>query len=703
MNYKISMRKRVLLTILPIAIIPIILVAGFSAFRLFGKLKEQGNVFYSTILTQLTTNIDFVYSQHAMAFVDIARMDNFSKIINAPQPKSMNEEREFLESLGEASGSAAGNSITRVVSSKFRGALYIVEFDKKSLYFNTDYLSHRFSLSDYTVDFDKLKTDKFFLDVSASPETARVNYGKPSDGILKGFEIDQTTVFLYPHFNEGETVCKKIMILVVNKDFIPDIYKNINSINHGTLYVIDKYNNVFAKNHPSKNDDYYEYNEEKMKYEFFEGDETYVKEEKMGFSDYKLLNTDSEILKMPLVQEVISQLDSDIINEDIIRTVSFKGIDYLFLAKIAPDSGVKLIYFYPLACLYKPIHGIIFWIVIISVIVCFIIILISYYLSLKLNNPISSLSVGSKKIASGDYKTQINTDGFFGEFIDLGNSFNIMARTIDEYSENIEEIVKEKTEELNEAVYELQKSYDENKRELLIAQKIQSSLIPQIFPESDHIDFSGMYLPMEALGGDLYDVHKISDKKMGILILDVCGHGVPAALITTMAKISFNSNSRKYESTNEIMHTVNNELCDAIQGSGDYLTAFYCIVDSEKRTIQYTNAAHNDIYVLRHHDLSIEILTQTGPVVGVVKDITYEENKIQLSEGDRLILYTDGVIEARNEKSVLYETERFISLIKANKDKTPKEFVKFLYDDIISFKNNTPSDDDIAILVADIT
>ena len=86
MNYKISMRKRVLLTILPIAIIPIILVAGFSAFRLFGKLKEQGNVFYSTILTQLTTNIDFVYSQHAMAFVDIARMDNFSKIINAPQP-----------------------------------------------------------------------------------------------------------------------------------------------------------------------------------------------------------------------------------------------------------------------------------------------------------------------------------------------------------------------------------------------------------------------------------------------------------------------------------------------------------------------------------------------------------------------------------------------------------------------------------------
>ncbi|HBD96263.1 MAG: hypothetical protein A2015_08160 [Spirochaetes bacterium GWF1_31_7] len=696
----ITMRKRVLMTILPIAIIPIILVASFSAYRLFGKLKEQGNVFYSTILTQISTNIDFIYSLNAMSFVDITKMDNFNKIINAPQFRTMNDERGFLESIGEAIGESTGNSITRVASAKFKGAFFIAETDKKSLFLNTDYLYYRLSLTDYVIDFAKLREDRFFLDVAKSPETARLNFGKPSDGILKGFEADLATMFLYPYFREGENECNKFMIVITNKDFITDVYKNIDSIKYGTLYVLDKYNNTINANHPSK-DDYYEFDETKKRY-MLNGDDPYVKDENMGIADYRLLNTNSAILNHPVVKDAITAIsDPGYEEKSVIRTLSYSGVEYLFLAKYAQDSGVKLIYFHPLKQIYKPIYNIIFWIIIISLLVSIIIVIISYFLSYKINKPISLLTNGSYKITSGDYKTQINTEGFFGEFINLGKSFNLMAHTISEYSENLEELVKKRTEELNKAVNSLQDAYDENKRELAIAQKIQSSLIPTIFPDSDHIDFSGMYLPMEALGGDLYDVHKISETKMGILILDVCGHGVPAALITTMAKISFNSNCKKFETTNEIMLEVNNELCEAIQGSGDYLTAFYCIVDAEKRTVEFTNAAHNDIYILRC-DGTIDSLEQTGPVVGVLKDVPYQSIQMQLSKGDRLVLYTDGVIEARNETSTLYDSARFIEVIKENQNKTPKEFVKFLYDDILRFKNNTPHDDDIAILIADI-
>ena len=261
--------------------------------------------------------------------------------------------------------------------------------------------------------------------------------------------------------------------------------------------------------------------------------------------------------------------------------------------------------------------------------------------------------------------------------------------------------MQQRTAELEVANNDLQKAYDENKRELLMAQRIQATLIPKVFPENENFDFSGMYLPMEALGGDLYDAHKISETKMGVMILDVCGHGVPAALITTMAKISFNSNSKIFSTSSEIMANVNEEMCDAIQGSGDYFTAFYCIIDIEKNTIEYTNAAHNEVYLLRT-DGSITDLTSTGPVVGVVKSVEYQNEMVPIHKGDRLILYTDGVVEARDKARTLYDTQRFQEAIFKNKEKSPKEFVSYLYNDILSFKEDTPHDDDIALLVVDI-
>lgn len=696
---KINMRMRVLLTALPIAVIPIIIVAGFSAARLFGRLKEQGNVFHSTILRQVANNIDFIYTQYAMSFVDITNMENFKRIVEKKSFTDLMDERNFLENMGELTGSPAGNSISSAAFSKFKGAFFLVDMSKRSLLRNEDFYKIRFSLSDAKINIPELIKSDLFKSAAGDRASAKLVYGRPPEGVLSAFQAEQMTMFVYPYFRESDVECSVFMIVLENKDFMPDVYRGIESLKFGTLYVIDRFNRIISRNHPSS-DDYYIFDREKGRY-VLDDDDPYIEEEGMGIADYRLLNTDESILNMPIVSSVLNDVAKYDFDFKQIRTVVSKGVDYLIQSGYSPQSEIKLVYFHPLPQLYRPIYDIIFWIVVISIIVSLVVGIISFYLSNRINTPISKLSLGSVEVSKGNYKFQVNTEGFFGEFIGLGNSFNSMTKTISDYSEHLEDLVKKRTEELNKANLELQEAYEENKRELLMAQRIQSSLIPKVFPESEHIDFSGMYLPMEALGGDLYDVHKISEKKMGIVILDVCGHGVPAALITTMAKISFNANSKKFAHSNEIVAAVNEELCDAIQGSGDYFTAFYCIIDAEKKTIEYTNAAHNDIYILRGNG-SLESLVQTGPVVGVVKQVVFEAVSLQLSKGDRVVLYTDGVIEARSEDRSLYDADRFQEVIIQHKDKSPKDFVNFIYNDILSFKNNTPHDDDIAILIADM-
>jgi serine phosphatase RsbU (regulator of sigma subunit) len=492
----------------------------------------------------------------------------------------------------------------------------------------------------------------------------------------------------------------KILFLITQKSFLPDLYKDIDNLKYGTLYILDQFNNILSYNHPSFRDDY-SYDEEKKTYVLHEDDSFYIKEDKIGFNDYKLLNTDSKILNMPRSKEILARLDNENFSINLTNSIRYKGINYLVCSSYAPFAKTKLVYFHPKKQIYAPIYNVLLWIIITSLLIVVAIIFCSIFFSQILTNPINRLAETTKKISKGNYKLQIKTQGFFGEFTELAQSFNNMVTMIDDYNENLEEQVRNRTEELNKKNIELERAYEENKKELAMAQKIQTSLIPNVFPETKKLSFHGLYLPMETIGGDLYDVHQITESKWGIVILDVCGHGVPAALITTMAKISFNANSKKFFKASEVIAAVNNELCEAIQDTGDYFTAFYCIIDTDTHTIDYVNAAHNDLYILRS-DSTLDTMAQTGPVVGVMKNLEYASETIGFSNGDRIIMYTDGVIEARNEHRELYDSHRLKEMIIANKNQNLRDFVSIIYNDIIKFKNNTPNDDDIAMLTIDM-
>lgn len=698
---RISMKTRVLAVSLPVAILPIIIITSIFSKTLFNKLEEQSKTFNTTVLNQVANNIDFIYRQYAMSFTDIVQMDNFKKLISPINFSSAIEESQFIESLGEISANPSPSSITRNVTSKFQGAFFISELDKTSFLKNTEHTLYSFSVTNNSIDIKKLINSRLFDEAFNSGNN--FIFGKPENGIITGYDAENLQMFLYlykPESNMEKKDISKILFLITQKSFLPDLYKDIDNLKYGTLYILDQFNNILSYNHPSFKDDY-SYDEEKKTYVLHEDDSFYIKEDKIGFNDYKLLNTDPKILNMPRSKEILAQLDNENFSINLTNSIRYKGINYLVCSSYAPFAKTKLVYFHPKKQIYAPIYNVLLWIIITSLLIVVAIIFCSIFFSQILTNPINRLAETTKKISKGNYKLQIKTQGFFGEFTELAQSFNNMVTMIDDYNENLEEQVRNRTEELNKKNIELEKAYEENKKELAMAQKIQTSLIPNVFPETKKLSFHGLYLPMETIGGDLYDVHQITESKWGIVILDVCGHGVPAALITTMAKISFNANSKKFFKASEVIAAVNNELCEAIQDTGDYFTAFYCIIDTDTHTIDYVNAAHNDLYILRS-DSTLDTMVQTGPVVGVMKNLEYASETIGFSNGDRLIMYTDGVIEARNEHRELYDSHRLKEMIIANKNQNLRDFVSIIYNDIIKFKNNTPNDDDIAMLTIDM-
>ena len=315
-------------------------------------------------------------------------------------------------------------------------------------------------------------------------------------------------------------------------------------------------------------------------------------------------------------------------------------------------------------------------------------------------SPVIMLNRTVGLFANKDFKARINIKSE-DEIGSLSNNFNNMAQTIEEYSENLEYLVDVRTKELNIANAELLETNNQMKKELKMAQRIQEAIIPKAFPSMENVDFCGMYIPMESLGGDYYDVFKISENKIGMVIADVCGHGVPAALITTMAKVSFNSNSRDDRTTKDIVHNVNNELFNII-GNMEYLTAFFCIIDTDKKTLQYTNAGHPEILIIRKNGEIIK-LNQNGPVIGFLKDLEFECETVEIIEGDRIVLYTDGVIEARNDDNELFDIDRFRSILLNNINQKSVDLIKTISNEITNFIGDQKLNDDVTILIGDFS
>ena len=689
MKKSFNTRIRILLTVLPLALVPIIVLTIYTGSSFYKRSLNQNKEFYRDIISQVTTNVDFYYNQYAISFADITQSSVFQKIVNRPEMTSI-EDKSFT-----IDGKNYILALEEFLVSKFNGVFLMLELGREDTVNNRSYKHFFIGYSNISFDVEKLKKDPVFLKMS---ENLVMEPILATSEAIRGAKGITQPIFFFPHIKEGSDKIDELMLIIETPTFLNSLYEKNIRLKFGTLYMLDQFGNVQERNHPNVND-YYNFDKERNCYVLEEGDDPDDPFEGMSFAEYRMLNVDEKILQLPKVQEQIQIAEED--GEPSCEIVKFKGKKYLSIVSIAENSLMRVIYFHPIRQLSAPIMRIIYIIMSVAILISVLVVVISIIFSHFLTNPIKELNIATRKICNGDYSILLTTEEFFGEFIDLSDSFNHMVGTISNYRENMEKLVKNRTEELNKNVEQLTEANEQNRRELAMAQRIQSSLVPKVFPETRLLQFSSKYMPMEALGGDLYDVYQISDKVFSVMILDVCGHGVPAALITTMAKISFNTNTKKSKDPSEVVFNVNNELYDSINGNGDYFTAFYGVIDMEKGMLYYSNAGHNTIF-LAHADGTMDQLENNGPVVGVVKDLEFPSVGHQLKNGDRLVLYTDGVIEARDEQAALYGEERLMDIISKNMNSEVKDFTEHVFTDLQAFCGNSPRCDDIALFAVDI-
>ena len=198
----------------------------------------------------------------------------------------------------------------------------------------------------------------------------------------------------------------------------------------------------------------------------------------------------------------------------------------------------------------------------------------------------------------------------------------------------------------------------EERRELEEARRIQQKLLPASVPQIEGLEIATSWQPACGVGGDCFDVIPFGTTRLGVSIADVVGKGIPAALLMSNLQAAVRAFATEATSPAELCHQVNRVLCGHI-AEGRFISFFYCLFDSEDGTLAYCNAGHYPPILVRA-DGGIERLAAGGPVLGVFADGSYEQRQVAMRSGDRLVLYTDGITEARSSSDEEFGEERLV-------------------------------------------
>ena len=193
-------------------------------------------------------------------------------------------------------------------------------------------------------------------------------------------------------------------------------------------------------------------------------------------------------------------------------------------------------------------------------------------------------------------------------------------------------------------------------RELDIARQIQFSILPQSMPRMRGLTIASRYRPMTAVAGDFYDFLEIDPERVGILVADVSGHGVPAALIASMVKVALAAQRDHADRPAAVLAGMNETLCGHL--AGQYVTAAYLFIDTRSRMIRYGAAGHPPMLRSSRADGRVHEVEQNGLILGFAQNHGYTELEEPLRTDDRFLLYTDGLIEACNADDDLFGLER---------------------------------------------
>ncbi len=243
----------------------------------------------------------------------------------------------------------------------------------------------------------------------------------------------------------------------------------------------------------------------------------------------------------------------------------------------------------------------------------------------------------------------------------------------------------------------------ELEHQLALAHRVQKELLPAETPGSDHLEVASEFLPFWGVGGDYFDVFTLDSKRTFVVLGDVSGKGLPAAVIMGLLHGAVRSAVRSWDGSNhDVLAGELNRLLCANTASNRFVTFFWACYEGERGRLRYINAGHNPPLLVRrsaHDPPSIEELATGGPVLGLLPGATYEKGDTELRPGDLLVLFSDGVVEAASSDGVEFGQQRIEDALREHADLLPGRLKEEILRRLTLFRGSEPLHDDLTLLI----
>jgi phosphoserine phosphatase RsbU/P len=310
------------------------------------------------------------------------------------------------------------------------------------------------------------------------------------------------------------------------------------------------------------------------------------------------------------------------------------------------------------------------------------------FIARSVSRPITRLAAAARKIAEGNLEHHLEGEVRIDEVRDLGSAFNKMTRDLRMRMEELKyttTLTERMTGELN------------------AARRIQMSMLPKewsgsnAWPPGVNVSLHAVIQPAREVGGDFYDYRFLDDDRLSILIGDVSGKGVPAALFMAMTQTLFKGFASPARTAADIMSRVNNTLCDESH-TGMFVTLIYGVLNVRSGALELCNAGHPPPLLIRRDAKARPLQGERHPALGLVRDYAFISAQFQLQPGDRLVLYTDGVTEAMNAAHELYGSARLEELLALHAGGSAPEMTDAVIRDVRAHSGNQEPADDLTVL-----
>jgi len=359
-----------------------------------------------------------------------------------------------------------------------------------------------------------------------------------------------------------------------------------------------------------------------------------------------------------------------------------KDPSFLYYAPVA-STGWSLGIIFPEKELFSDFIGFFRRLIIIFAVCVLSILITTVLITRRLTIPISRLVDATHRIGQGDFNALLPIHRSNDEISKLTNAFSVMQEELSTYLRNLKEttIAKEKIES-----------------ELKIAHTIQMGMLPTEFPSRKECDLFAILESAKEVGGDLYDFFFLDSDHLCVAIGDVAGKGVPAALFMAITRTLLRSNISLSISLHEAIQRINQSLVKE-NPNQMFVTFWAGIIDLRSGEMEFCNAGHNYPYILKKDGIVQKIPQTNGLPLGIYNETPYSSRKIQILQGEILILYTDGVTEALNTDQEFYGDNKLVQLLSGLESKTANEIGLKLAGDVHAFSMGHEQADDITILV----